>query len=137
MFLQKLVGSRKFLEILYTNNIHYWFEKKLRNIFVFCLAFLKKIFIIILIVLMLGGSVFGAYKILIEPKTSTPESENQNNSETKNISALDIREQFAVVESENAYGSTLWIINTKPIEGYINEFLDVARNSGFIATVPY
>ena len=61
---------------------------------------------------MLGGSVFGAYKILIEPKTSTP-------------------------ESENAYGSTLWIINTKPIEGYINEFLDVARNSGFIATVPY
>lgn len=98
---------------------------------------MKKIFIIILIVLVLSGSVFGAYKILIEPKTSTPESENQNNSETKNISALDIREQFAVVERENAYGSTLWIINTKPIEGYINEFLDVARNSGFIATVPY
>lgn len=98
---------------------------------------MKKIFIIILIVLVLGGSVFGAYKILIEPKTSTPESENQNNSETKNISALDIREQFAVVESENAYGSTLWIINTKPIEGYINEFLDVARNSGFIAVAPH
>lgn len=53
------------------------------------------------------------------------------------MSALDIREQFAVVESENAYGSTLWIINTKPIEGYINQFLDVARNSGFIAVVPY
>ena len=46
MFLQKLVDSNKFLEILYTNNIHYWFEKKLRNIFVFCLAFLKKIFIL-------------------------------------------------------------------------------------------
>ena len=98
---------------------------------------MKKIFIIILIILALGGSAFGAYKILIEPKQSPPERENQNISETKNISALDIREQFAVVESENAYGSTLWIINTKPIEGYINQFLDVARNSGFIAVAPH
>lgn len=98
---------------------------------------MKKIFIIILIVLSLGGSAFGAYKMLIEPKQSAPERENQHISETKNISVLDIREQFAVVESENAYGSTLWIINTKPIEGYINEFLDVARNSGFIAVAPH
>ncbi len=106
-------------------------------LFIVFSVFMKKIFIIILIVLSLGGSAFGAYKMLIEPKQSAPERENQHISETKNISALDIREQFAVVESENAYGSTLWIINTKPIEGYINEFLDVARNSGFIAVAPH